>query len=169
MFSLAVSGMSLKWCKRNCYNTCDLSEKLIRFILYAFLFLLGICIACMHEKLKQDWLTTCTKMFEIKHGTDEIKQNWKLKHKEEETKIRHKTNISKGTNIRSSIEGICTGMQHPLKLRIGLCCSDLVQKTVPYRGSLISKCPQAVPCGINSGHLYLIFFSEMIIWCFKIY
>ena len=46
------------------------------------------------------------------------------------------------------------------ELRIGLYCSDLVRKPVPYPGSLISKCPQAVPCGINSGHLCLIFFPK---------
>ena len=31
MSNLAVSGMPLKWCLRNCYNTCGLSETLINF------------------------------------------------------------------------------------------------------------------------------------------
>ena len=46
------------------------------------------------------------------------------------------------------------------ELRIGLCCSDLVRKPVSYPGSLISKCPQAVPSEINSGYMCLIFFPK---------
>ena len=44
MFSLAIGGMPLKWCKWNCYNTDSLSEKLISltvcvsFFLFFFFF-----------------------------------------------------------------------------------------------------------------------------------
>ena len=39
MSNLAVSDMPLKWCKRNCYNTCGLSEKLVSFTICVSFFI----------------------------------------------------------------------------------------------------------------------------------
>ena len=49
MCNPAVSGMPLKWCKRNFYNTCGLSDKLIRFSVCVS-FLCRVDIGDFHKK-----------------------------------------------------------------------------------------------------------------------
>ena len=73
---LAVSGMPLKWCKWNWYNTGSLSEKLIRFTVCVFFF----CQVYIYQlSLKQNRLyQTYTKHMKSTHKMGRVNRIWYL-------------------------------------------------------------------------------------------
>ena len=67
---MSVSGLPLKWCKPNCYNTCGLSEKLLRFTVCISFFVRYMSVSGLPLKwCKPNCYNTCGLSEKLQHFT----------------------------------------------------------------------------------------------------